>query len=117
MNVALDYDGVISANWDHYFQLAFDLVRSGHVVHIITAANPKRIHEVHEFLMAHFIKSPNVVVHCRPLDFEPTQKNIGEWKKKVLKENNIDMWFDNEVKNYEREGVGFSDIKAAIVRV
>lgn len=111
MNVAIDYDGVISANYQHYFQLAFDFVRNGHKVFIITGANRER---------GKFIKNlyfPNNTLILRPKKFVSTHKNIGKWKKRMLIKYNINLWFDNEVKIYEKAGVDFSDLKTTIIRI
>ena len=115
MRVALDYDGVISANWSHYFQLAFDLLKSKHSVYIITAAKHNRAQEIQSILAAQGFHFSGIFT--RPIDFISTYKNIGEWKKKIIQENAIDLWFDNEIKIYEQAGIDFSDLKTAIVRI
>ncbi len=115
MNIAIDYDGCITANYQHYFQLAKDFVKSGHKIYIITAAKQDRAFKIsQELLDLHF---PYTLVSIRPSDFKSTYKNIGEYKKKLLKEFDIDLWFDNEVKIYEQAGINFADLKTAIIRV
>lgn len=115
MNVAFDYDGVITANWNHYHQLAFDLFRSGHSVHIITAAKRERADLITRKLEAMCFSFNQV--HKRPEVFESNPKNIALWKKQILIDNNIDLWFDNEIKIYEQAGVSFDDLGIEIVRI
>lgn len=115
MKVALDYDGVISANWSHYFQLAADLYKSGHIVHILTGAKKDRADSINRRLLSMDFSFHQI--HKRPENFISTPKNIGEWKKQILKQYNIDLWFDNEVKIYEQAGVSFNDLDLAIVRI
>jgi len=115
IRIALDYDGVVSANYQHYFQLASDFKRSGHQVYIITAAEHERGIQIIDNLSK--LCFPYSGAFIRDANFVSTHKNIGEWKKKTLINNKIDLWFDNEVKIYEQAGVDFSDIKTEIVRV
>ena len=114
MRIGIDYDGVITANYAHYAQLVRDLIRSNHEVYVITAANYKRFKEVTNDLIRSGIDC-NLV--GRPKDFISTPFNIGTWKKIQLLKYDIDLWFDNEVKQYEQAGVDFSDIKTQIVRI
>lgn len=110
--VALDYDGVITANISHYNQLASDLIRSGHEVIILTGASysrAKRIQQTIQFPYTKFIG--------RPKNFKSTPFNIGTWKKIQLLKNNVGLWFDNSIKEYEQAGVDFSDIETQIVRI
>ncbi len=115
MRIAIDYDGVITANYAHYLQLARDFVKSGHEVYVITAANKKRQQDVISDLA--LIGFPCKQLIVRPNGFISTYENIGSFKKLWLLKLNIDLWFDNEVKIYKQAGVDFSDLKTAIVRV
>lgn len=115
MRIGLDWDGVITSNFSHYFQLASDFTRSGHEVYIITAANRLRTPDIQSKLVK--MDFPFLEIVERPIDFVSTTKNIGEWKKKILKKFDIDLWFENDVKFYEQAGVDFSDLKTAIVRI
>lgn len=114
-NVAIDYDGVITANYAHYLQLAKDFEKSGHNVYVISAANKQRRKRVVDDLAMMGFPCKQLIV--RPDNFISTHENIGSFKKLWLLKLNIDLWFDNEVKIYEQAGVDFSDIKTAIVRI
>lgn len=115
MNTALDYDGVITSNFQHYYQLASDFTRSGHAVYVITAANKKRVKDIITQLIR--LNFQCVQIISRPKDFISTTENIGRWKKAQLIKYDIDLWFENDVKFYEQAGVDFSDIKTHIVRI
>lgn len=112
MTIAFDYDGVITANIAHYNQLIFDFMRSGHDVIILTGASYKRAKHIQKTLMFPYTKFIG-----RPEDFISTPFNIGTWKKIQLMKNNVGLWFDNDVKQYEQAGVDFSDIETQIVRI
>ena len=115
MRIALDYDGVISANFVHYYQLASDMKKSNHPIYIITASNLYRAKGIsYDLDRMHF---PYDFFITRPVDFISSDKTIGEWKKEMLVKHDIDLWFDNEIKNYEQAGVDFSDVKTVIVRI
>jgi hypothetical protein len=114
-NIALDYDGVITSNFQHYFQLASDFQRSRHTVYILTAANKNRVPDIISQLIR--LGFPSSQIISRPRNFISTTFNIGSWKKEQLKKYDIDLWFENDCKFYEQAGVDFSDIKTEIVRV
>lgn len=111
--VAFDYDGTISANFQHYVQLAHDLNKSGHEVHVISGCNPSRIIDIIKKLDK--IGFEYYHSHFRSDSFVSTPKNIGIWKQTILSEIKADLFFDNEIKNYEQEGITFDDF--AIVRI
>jgi hypothetical protein len=113
--LVIDYDGTITANIEHYRQLAFSFFNSGHEVHIMTACNPIRKQEVLDNLNIWNIKYN--MVHFRPEELISSHKNMGTWKKSILKKLKADIFFDNEIKIYEQAGVDFSDLKTAIVRI
>lgn len=112
MNTAFDFDGVISANFALFEQLAYWLTLSGHKIFILTGAKDSRAQEIKKRLS---ISNSGFIT--RPKDFISTPFNIGTWKKIQLIKYDIDLWFENEVKQYEQAGVDFSDIKTQIVRI
>ena len=115
MRIALDYDGVITANYAHYLQLAKDFVKSGHQVYILTAANKYRQKFILQDLIISGIPFNDVIF--RPNNFKSNPEMIGSFKKLWLLKLDIDLWFDNDVKQYEQAGVDFSDLKTQIVRI
>lgn len=115
MNVAIDFDGTITANWSFYTQLISDLSNSYHTVYIITGANHNRVSKIYTMLNDMKIKYDYFIT--RPEEFKSTPRNIGNWKKEQMRKYKIKIWWDNEIKQYEQAGVDFSDLKTAIVRV
>ena len=114
-NLGLDYDGVISANFQHYFQLASDFTRNGWNVYVITAARAERVKDIITQLIR--LNFPAIQVVSRPKNFVSTTGRIGEWKKQQLIKYDIDLWFENDIKFYEQAGVDFSDVKTTIIRI
>jgi hypothetical protein len=112
MKIAFDFDGVITSNFTFYNQLMYHFIHSGHEVYIITGAKFERAQGIELILTNLYTK----FIH-RPKDFVSTPFTIGTWKKIQLIKYDIDLWFENEVKQYEQAGVDFSDIKTAIVRI
>lgn len=115
MRICLDYDGVITANIQHYAQLSRDFIKSGHSVYILTGANPKRVKEIENYLLNSCFPFTRMIT--RPEELVSTPKNIGMWKKEQLEKWNVTLWFDNEVKIYEQAGISFKDIQVQIVRI
>jgi len=115
MNLGIDYDGVITSNFQHYFQLASDFSRNGWKVYVITAANKNRVQDIITQLI--HMAFPIHEVISRPKDFISTTGRIGEWKKQQLVKYDIDLYFENDIKFYEQAGVDFSKVKTTIIRV
>jgi hypothetical protein len=113
--VAIDYDGVISANYQHYFQLSADFMRNGIAVYVLSAAKESRQENILEELDR--LNFPCLEKIFRPVDFVSTPFNIGTWKKIKLIEYDIDLFFDNDIKQYEQSGVTFNDIETQLVRI
>lgn len=114
MVFAIDYDGTITSNISFYQQLCHMLNKSGHVIIILSGCKPQRADEVKYDLEQMGIKYHILIT--RPVDIKTGPEQIGKWKKEVLKENNVNIWFDNEVKNYEDAGVDFNDFDINIIR-
>jgi hypothetical protein len=112
---AIDFDGVISANWPHYTQLAEDLMKNHHIVYVVTACNWKRIGEVKKALERHGF--PYTQLITRPAIFNSSLLNIGMWKQEQAIKYNFDIWFDNEFKDYKLAGVKFLKVKATMVQI
>jgi len=115
MSIAIDFDGVITSNFQHYFQLASDFTRSGHTVYVMTAANALRVPDIISQMIR--LCFPMKQLISRPKNFISTTENIGKWKKAQLIKFDIDLWWENDCKFYEQAGVDFSDIKTQIIRV
>lgn len=114
MIVVIDYDGTITSNIAFYQQLTFMLNKSGHVIVILSGCKPERKDEVKWYL-----EKMGIIYHefiTRPENIGTGPKSIGKWKKKYLKAIKADLWFDNEVKNYQDAGVEFRDTGVSIIK-
>lgn len=109
MIVAIDFDGTITSNFSFYHQLSYLFKKSGHKVIVLSGCNPARRKEVHKSLNK--IGFPYDILICRPESVKTGPSGIGKWKKETLLEYNVDLWFDNEAKNYEDQGIDFSKLK------
>lgn len=114
MIAAIDFDGTITGNVSFYQQLMLMMLKSGWKVIVLTGCNPSRRKEVYKSL--EFYRIPYSITICRPKSVKTGPSGLGEWKKSVLESENVDIWFDNEVKNYEDAGVDFSKLKVKIIR-
>lgn len=113
MKVALDYDQTITSNFAFYQQLIHMLHKSGHVVIVISGCKPERAKEVEWDMQRMNIYYD--FFFSRPANIGTGPLNIGLWKKFILNQHKIDLWFDNEVKNYQDAGVNFNDIETEII--
>lgn len=114
MNVVIDYDGTITGNYAFYIQLCSMLIKSGHTVTILTACKPSRRKDVYIDLEKKGVPYHQLI--SRPKDVTTGPSSLGEWKKNMLESIRADVWFDNEIKNYEDAGVDFNTLSTQKVR-
>jgi len=110
--VALDIDGVIGTNPQFFGTLTNFLTKKNNEneVFIITARNPSRYDETVNQLDKWNITYNEL--HFMPDDFTRDATTQGNWKKDTVSRLNIDIWFDNDFKWYEKEcGIDFSEMK------
>lgn len=118
MKWAFDLDGVITTNPDFFKVLTYWLKkkRNENTVYILTARNPSRKKETIKELKSWNISYNDVLFMPKQLtrDF----KTQGKWKKDIITVLNVDLWFDNDFKWYEREcGLDFSDLKCERIEI
>lgn len=118
LRVAFDIDGVISTN-PHFFEtLTYFLTKKNNEneVFILTARNPSRYDDTVEELKRWNISYKELCF--MPDDFARDFKTQGNWKKDTVSRLNIDLWFDNDFKWYEKEcGIDFSDLKCKRIEI
>lgn len=115
MLVAIDYDGTITSNYNFYVQLTAMLIKSGHQVIVLSGCNPTRVKEIYMDLAHKGITYHKLI--SRPKQVNSGPQNIGKWKHEMLKYLKVDLWIDNEVKNYKEAGIDFSDLPVNILKV
>lgn len=115
MLVAIDYDGTITSNYNFYVQLTSMLIKSGHTVIILSGCNPSRIKEIYIDLAHNGITYHKLI--SRPKHVISGPQSIGKWKRQMIEYLKVDVWFDNEIKNYQDAGVDYSDLPVNLVKV
>lgn len=81
---------------------------------ILSGCNPKRRESIKWDLERMSIPYDQLI--CREESVKTGPEGIGLWKKKILSEYTVSLWFDNEVKNYEDAGIDFGDLPVDIMR-
>jgi len=118
MKIALDIDGVISTNPQFFSLLTyfFTKKRNNHKVYVLTARNPSRYFETYHELKDWGIHSGDIIF--MPADLTRDFTTQGNWKKDIVRDLEIDLWFDNDFKWYEKEcGIDFSDLKCQRIEI
>lgn len=118
LRIALDIDGVITTN-PHFFEtLTYFLTKKNNdnEVFIITGRNPNRFQETQNELERWNISYNEL--HFMPNELTRDFKTQANWKKDTVSRLNIDLWFDNDFKWYEKEcGIDFSDLKCRRIEI
>lgn len=115
-SLALDIDGVITANPDFFRFLSYLFKKNGWYVDIITSRNPKRKKETEEELKKWDISYDTI--HFMSTDLPRDYKTQGEWKVQKVNYLGSTLWIDNEFKVYEKVvGVDFSDCRAQRISI
>jgi len=115
---AFDVDGVITTNpdWFKVFTYWLKKKRNNNIVHIVTSRNPERTKETIEELKMWNISYD--YIHFMPKDFTRSPASQAKWKKDTILTLNIDLWFDNDFKWYEKMcGIDFSDLDCARIEI
>jgi len=118
MIFAFDLDGVITTNPDLFKVLTYWLTkkRNNNKVYIVTARNPERKKETIKWLKEWNITYDDVLFMPKQLTRDFTTQ--GKWKKDIIREQKVDIWFDNDFKWYEKEcGIDFSDLKCERIEI
>lgn len=118
MKWCFDLDGCITTNPDFFKLLTYFLKKKGNnnEVYILTARNPARLEETINELAKWGISYDQL--HTMPVGYDRNYMGLGFWKKEKLKEIKPDIWFENEVKVYEKLcGVNFSDLDINIINI
>ena len=115
---AFDLDGVITTNPDFFKLLTYWLTkkRNNNRVIVVTARNPERKREIFDWLNKWGITYNDVYFMSEDLARDFTTQ--GKWKKDIIRDQKVDIWFDNDFKWYEREcKLDFSDLKCERIEI
>jgi hypothetical protein len=104
-NIAIDLDGVITANPDFFRWLTYHLSKNENrfKIFVITwrdGSNPERVEQTKKDLELFGIRYDSLIM--APKKFGGL-KQAAYWKIATINENKINLWLDDEIKSYKRD--------------